>query len=101
MFPQECDFVARRCHGFIGEKLLCGSTGIRLLEKEEVVLSGVRFLGVTLWTDFMLLGEGDKRGVALRQAQRFMRDFGGSASAGGTGTFHARRFGAVAMPWMA
>ncbi len=31
--------------------------GVRLLDNDEVVIGGVRFLGSTLWTDFNLFGE--------------------------------------------
>lgn len=53
-------------HEYYGESLegmrqamaLCaGSFGIRLLDQGELRLPGVRFLGVTLWTDFRLFGE--------------------------------------------
>ncbi len=32
--------------------------GVHMLENDDVVLGGVRFLGATLWTDFMLEGQG-------------------------------------------
>ena len=32
--------------------------GVHLLENNDVVLDGVRFLGATLWTDFLLEGQG-------------------------------------------
>ena len=44
-------------------------------EHDEVMIEGVRFLGATLWTDFMLFGEGEARTEAMRQAVSFMRDF--------------------------
>ena len=56
-------------------KQLCAGTNIRLLDKGEVIIDGVRFLGTTLWTDFMLFGEGDERTAAIREALGFMRDF--------------------------
>ena len=56
-------------------KRLCAGTNIRLLDQGEVIIDGVRFLGTTLWTDFMLFGEGDERRAAMREALRFMRDF--------------------------
>jgi len=56
-------------------KRLCAGTNIRLLDKGEAVIDGVRFLGTTLWTDFMLFGEGEKRTAAIREALSFMRDF--------------------------
>ena len=46
-----------------------------MLDNDEVTIDGVRFLGTTLWTDFMLFGEGEKRAQAMQEAQRFMRDF--------------------------
>ena len=56
-------------------KRLCAGTNIRLLDSSEVIIDGVRFLGTTLWTDFMLFGEGEKRAAAMREALSFMRDF--------------------------
>ena len=46
-----------------------------MLDNDEVVIDGVRFLGSTLWTDFMLFGDGDERAAAIEEAQRLMRDF--------------------------
>lgn len=54
---------------------LCAGTRIRYLDDDEIVIDGVRFLGTTLWTDFMLFGEGAKRIAAMQEGQRFMRDF--------------------------
>jgi predicted phosphodiesterase len=56
-------------------KRLCAGTNVRVLDNEEVSVEGVRFLGTTLWTDFMLFGEGAKRAAAMQEALRFMRDF--------------------------
>ena len=50
-------------------------TCLRVLDNAEVVIGGVRFLGTTLWTDFELFGEGEKRGAAMAEAQKLMRDF--------------------------
>ncbi|HLW11937.1 MAG TPA: metallophosphoesterase, partial [Casimicrobiaceae bacterium] len=41
---------------------------------DELILGGVRFLGSTLWTDFLLLGP-ERRAIAMREGQRLMRDF--------------------------
>ena len=46
-----------------------------MLDNDEVIIEGVRFLGTTLWTDFMLFGEGAKRVAAMQEAVAFMRDF--------------------------
>lgn len=56
-------------------KTLCAGTAVYLLDTDEIILAGVRFLGATLWTDFMLFGEGAKRAAAISQACRVMRDF--------------------------
>jgi len=50
-------------------------TPVRVLDDDEAVIGGVRFLGTTLWTDFGLLGEGQGRATAEAEALRFMRDF--------------------------
>ncbi len=71
-------------HEFYGSSLgatvaelrrLCAGTRIQVLDGDEVVIGGVRFLGTTLWTDFDLFGPGDQREQAMREAQDFMRDF--------------------------
>lgn len=54
---------------------LCDGTDVRLLDDRAVVLQGVRFLGSTLWSDFLLYGDGPARDEALAQALRFLRDF--------------------------
>jgi predicted phosphodiesterase len=56
-------------------KALCEGTQVRLLDDSEAVISGVRFLGSTLWTDFLLFGDGEERAAAVRDALRFMRDY--------------------------
>jgi predicted phosphodiesterase len=52
----------------------CEGTNVRLLDDDVAVLEGVRFVGSTLWTDFMLLGAA-RREDAMREGQRFLRDF--------------------------
>ena len=56
-------------------KALAAGTDVRLLDDESVVIGNVRFLGSTLWTDFMLFGEGEQRDAAMADAVRFMRDY--------------------------
>ena len=48
--------------------------GIHLLDRDELVLNGVRFLGATLWTDFNLDGV-DLIPRALEEAKRQVLDF--------------------------
>lgn len=54
---------------------LAARTKVRVLDDDELVVDGVRFLGSTLWTDFMLYGDGELRSAAMADARRFLRDF--------------------------
>jgi predicted phosphodiesterase len=56
-------------------RALAAGTPVRLLDDESAVIGNVRFLGSTLWTDFLLFGEGEGRQEAQAQAVRFMRDY--------------------------
>lgn len=56
-------------------KKLCAGTPIHVLDNDQVVIDGVRFLGTTLWTNFMLGADADERQLAMLEAHRFMRDF--------------------------
>src|SRR5678816_246409 len=56
-------------------KRLCAGSHVHVLDDDQIVIDGVRFLGSTLWTDFMLFGEGDARDAAMAEARLFMRDF--------------------------
>ena len=47
---------------------------IHVLNDDQVVIDGVRFLGSVLWTDFCLFGEADKF-FAMQQARQQMTDF--------------------------
>ena len=48
-------------------------THVHFLEKDEIVINGVRFLGATLWTDFDLFDK--QRDQALLEANLCMNDF--------------------------
>jgi predicted phosphodiesterase len=50
------------------------AAGIHFLERDELVLNGVRFLGTTLWTDFDLYGPS-RLAEVFAEAQRHVRDF--------------------------
>jgi hypothetical protein len=54
---------------------LCAGTSVCVLDNEQTTIDGVRFLGTTLWTDFMLSGAGEQREAAIREALKSMRDF--------------------------
>ena len=74
-------------------KALCAGTHVHVLDNDEIVIAGVRFLGTTLWTDFMLFGAGEAREMAMAEAQRLMRDF--SRIRAGDDPGHAVHAGAV------
>ncbi|MBO9538908.1 metallophosphoesterase family protein [Herbaspirillum sp.] len=50
------------------------SSNVRLLERGETVIGGVRFLGATLWTDYALFGE-ENRQRAMAAAEPVMMDY--------------------------
>lgn len=50
------------------------NTNLHFLDRNEVILDGVRFLGCTLWTDFLLYGT-DKFKIANFEAQQRMTDY--------------------------
>lgn len=60
---------------FASLKALAAGTAIRVLDRQEWIFRGVRFLGTTLWTDFMLDGPGAPREQAMAEAAAFLRDF--------------------------
>lgn len=47
---------------------------MHVLNDDQVIVNGVRFLGSTLWTDFALLGL-EKQVPAMLEAQQYMTDF--------------------------
>lgn len=82
--PGNHEFYGGSIGGTVEElKGLCAGTSIRVLDNEEVVIDGVRFLGSTLWTDFGVAA--DRREAAKQEARRLMRDF--SRIQLGEGTF--------------
>lgn len=56
-------------------KRLAEGSNVTILDDEAVVIDGVRFLGSTLWTDFRLFGEGERRNEAVQAAVKLMHDF--------------------------
>ncbi len=55
-------------------KSMTAGTPIRVLENDQAIVDGVRFLGCTLWTDFGLLG-ADSRELAMLEAKTTMTDY--------------------------
>lgn len=57
-------------------KLLSLNSNVHVLCDDALEIGGVRFLGTTLWTDFMLFGEsGKQRDLAIDSALLIIRDF--------------------------
>lgn len=54
---------------------LAAGSQVQVLDQEEARIGGVRFLGATLWSDFLLDGDGAGRDVAVREALEKMHDF--------------------------
>jgi Icc-related predicted phosphoesterase len=50
------------------------SPNVRVLDNDEVVLDGVRFLGSTLWTDFELFG-AERAALAMNESLKYVVDF--------------------------
>jgi predicted phosphodiesterase len=55
-------------------RLYAKTCGITILDKDEAVIGGVRFLGTTLWTDFHLFG-ADRAREALAYADKHLNDY--------------------------
>jgi predicted phosphodiesterase len=49
-------------------------SGVRVLENDEVALDGVRFLGCTLWSDF-LFGGPEERAASMALCDRVVNDY--------------------------
>lgn len=56
-------------------RALAAGSQVRILDNEEAVLGGVRFLGSTLWTDFLLDGDGEGLDRAMQEAAARLHDF--------------------------
>jgi len=52
----------------------CAGTPIHVLERDALVVDGVRFLGTTLWSDFSIV-PASEREQALQQSVALVRDF--------------------------
>lgn len=56
-------------------KALAQGSEVHVLERDAVVIGGVRFLGTTLWTDFGGFERESEREAAIGLAVRLVRDF--------------------------
>jgi Icc-related predicted phosphoesterase len=74
--PGNHEFYGGSIDGTLDQlRRLCEGTPVRLLERDEVVIDGVRFLGAILWTDFELFSDAERRAASKAEAQRLMYDF--------------------------
>lgn len=71
-------------HEFYGSSLtatvqelrrLAADTAIHILDNQALEWQGVRFLGSTLWTDFLVAGDGVDQTNAIIQSKLFNHDF--------------------------
>jgi predicted phosphodiesterase len=78
---QKCAVYVPGNHEYYGEQLnvlekmkaVARGSRVHVLDLDEVMLEGVRFLGATLWTDYLAFGR-DHRPEAMDQAARFLND---------------------------
>jgi predicted phosphodiesterase len=71
------EFYGHALPGLIGE-LRASAVGspVYVLEDDEIVLDGVRFLGCTLWTDFEFVGgDAGRRARSMEIAARVVNDY--------------------------
>lgn len=74
--PGNHEFYGGSLPGVLAElRRLAAGTQVRILDNATVCLGGIRFLGSTLWSDFLLDGDGEGREAALREALEKMHDF--------------------------
>lgn len=72
--PGNHEFYGAELHGIRAELKRRASTRVHVLDNAAIELDGVRFLGSTLWTDYMLYGSGDEMARAMREAKRSLID---------------------------
>lgn len=74
--PGNHEFYGGSIDGTVAQlRQLCQGTQVRLLERDEIVIDGVRFLGAILWTDFELFSDAQQRAASKAEAKRLMYDF--------------------------
>jgi predicted phosphodiesterase len=78
---QKCAVYVPGNHEYYGERLnvleqmrtVARGSRVSVLDLDEVMLEGVRFLGATLWTDYLAFGR-EHRPDAMDKAARFLND---------------------------
>jgi predicted phosphodiesterase len=67
-------YGARRPETLALLRVASKQNGVQVLDNDEYICDGVRFLGCTLWTDFQLFGKY-KKPEAMQQGRIFLNDF--------------------------
>ncbi len=69
------EFYGHEIPGLIDElRRAADGSAVRVLENEEVILGGIRFLGCTLWSDFDFDGS-ERRAEAMRLCELVVNDY--------------------------
>jgi predicted phosphodiesterase len=69
------EFYGHALPGLFDELRRCAAgSSVRVLEDDELILDGVRFLGCTLWSDFDFDGP-ERRTESMRLCERFVNDY--------------------------
>jgi predicted phosphodiesterase len=69
------EFYGHSLPGLVDElRRAAGGSCVHVLERDEVIVSGVRFLGCTLWSDFEFDG-ADRRALSMRVCERVVSDY--------------------------
>ena len=70
------EFYGHELPGLIDElRDAAVGSSVRVLENDEVILDGVRFLGCTLWSDFDFDGP-ERRAASMKLCERAVNDYG-------------------------
>jgi predicted phosphodiesterase len=83
------EFYGHAWPGLIDElRAAAAGSSLRVLENEEALVAGVRFLGCTLWSDFDFDGP-EQREISMRISQRAVNDYSQIVFDGGARTLAA------------
>jgi predicted phosphodiesterase len=74
--PGNHEFYGGSIDGTVRElREACAGSNVHVLNRDAVVLDGVRFLGAVLWTDFAIFTDPETRARAIAEAQSVVLDF--------------------------
>ena len=84
------EFYGHAIPGLIGQlRSAAAGSPVSVLENDEVILGGIRFLGCTLWSDFDFDGR-ERRARSMAICERFVNDFAYIEFGPGSRTLAAR-----------